>query len=238
MDKTKIANYVALGAALVAVTSAVAAGSAIRDLTYAQEKLSVSVERSAQTALEAESLAYEKYYELKAEADDAAREAFYLEQESIAEAERKAESIGSTIRVINYDEYRGLLETEDRFVIEVSRDTCPYCMNLSYIIKDMDTHGVDVYVLNLEEYRGTNFYDDVKAEFGITYVPTLFFIEGGSVKYCLNSPLEDNLANVASADERARIRRETADKVEAFILGAIGEGEVINEEPYTKAAEN
>lgn len=238
MEKTKIANYVAISASVVAVVSAVTASFAVRNLDYAQKRLSVSVEQSAQKALDAESAAYEKYYILKAEADDAAREAFYAEQKAIAEAERLSECIGSTIRVINYDDYRNLLETKDRFVIEVSRDTCPYCMNLSYIIKDMDTHGVDAYVLNLEEYRGTDFYDEIKKEFGITYVPTLFFIEDGNVKYCMNSPLEDNLANVASAEERARIRRETAEKVEEFILGAIGQGEIINEEPYTKIAEN
>ena len=238
MEKTKIANYIAVGAAVVAVTTAAAAGSAIRDMTYAQEKLSASVEQNAKAVLEAESLAYEKYYELKAEADEAARDGFYAEQESIAEAERLANSIGTIIHVINYEDYKKLQETKDRFLIEVSRDTCPYCMNLSYIIKDMDTHGIDTYVLNLEEYRGTNFYDEIKKEFGIAYVPTLFFIENGTVKYCMNSPLEDNLSNVTSADERARIRRETAEKVEKFILGAIGQGEVINEEPYTKAAEN
>lgn len=238
METTRFTAYMAATAASVSLCAAFLSGMAVQKVTAAEKNVTESIDQNMQRILSEESTAYEKYYAIKAEEDKARRDAFYAEQAALLEKEREADRIGTTIRVINYDDYQKLLSEKDRFLVEVSRDTCPYCMNLSYIIKDMDTHGIDVYVLNLEEYRGTGFYDEVKKQFGITYVPTLFFIEKGVVRYCLNSPLKENLASVSSAEERAEIRQQAAEKVDAFILGAIGEGELINEEPMTKPAED
>ena len=143
-------------------------------------------------------------------------------------------SVGKTLTIIDYDGYRELLRRKESFLLEVSRVTCPYCVNLAYILKDADSQGLDMYILDLEDLRGTDPYDEVKEEFGIDYVPTLFYVEEGKVRYCMNSPLREDLSSVGTNAERDAVRKRVLSEVERFILGAAGKAAAVNEAPARK----
>lgn len=143
--------------------------------------------------------------------------------------------VGRTVTLINYDEYRGLSDAGESFLVEVSRITCPYCAYVEHVLAETDLHGTAAYVLDLEEYRGTGRYDEIKAEFGITYVPTFFYVRDGRPALCMNNPLPENILGAETTNgERAETRRETMERIEAFVLGATGEGVLIDEEPLAE----
>lgn len=146
-------------------------------------------------------------------------------------AEPKAETAETGVKVIDYEEYRNLIENKETFVVDIARISCPFCSVVYYLHDKIDSKNLPVYYLDLEKYYNMPAYEEHKGELGITYVPTFFYVENGEVKYTMNNPLDEAYYDEnVTGDTRMELQKKALDKINAFIAGAAGEGEVINEE--------
>ena len=147
-----------------------------------------------------------------------------------------AESRLSRTERISYEEFKNLQASGKDFYLLIARPTCRYCAIVDDYLsfRDNSDLAAPVYFLSLEADRGTERYDEIKRDVGIDYVPTLRFYKNGGSLYNLNNPLDGSYFDEGATNEsRNAIYADMADKIEAFIAGAEGRGEVINEEVKT-----
>ena len=140
-------------------------------------------------------------------------------------SETKIETIDRT----GFDE---LCAKKQSFIVMFGRVSCKQCAVVEYVLDNIKDSPIPIYKFDMEKCYGTDEYDAIKNEVGINYVPTLFYYEDGEQKYCKNNPLPDGYYDSEqTAEGRHALRVTTRENIEAFINGAIGKGEVINEIP-------
>ncbi len=140
---------------------------------------------------------------------------------------------------ISYEEFKNLQSADEDFFLLIARPTCRFCAIVDEYLSFRDNSDLDapVYFLSLEADRGTERYDEIKRDVGIDFVPTFRYYKAGEPLYNLNNPLDGSYFDEGATNESRNAGfSEMADKIEAFIRGAEGRGEVINEE--VKAAES
>ena len=143
------------------------------------------------------------------------------------------------VRTITYDELLAMEESGESFILLASRVTCRYCALVEYLLPEAADGRLPVYIFDLEPFRGTDDYDGMKEHLGMTYIPTFFYFENGKIKYTMNNPMPDEYFDQdATAESRAQVRKETLDRINAFIDGAVGRAEPINEALITEAVDN
>ena len=153
----------------------------------------------------------------------------------VREEETKGSHLSRTEK-ISYDEFKKLQASGEDFFLLIARPTCRYCAIVDDYLsfRDNSDLAAPVYFLSLEADRGTEKYDEIKHDVGIDYVPTLRFYKNGEALYNLNNPLDGSYFDEDATNEsRNALYAEMTDKIEAFIAGAEGRGEVINEEVKT-----
>ena len=139
----------------------------------------------------------------------------------------------SRTRKITYEEYEKLLDGKEDFFLLVARPTCRFCAIVDEYLSFRDNSDLPapVYFLSLESIRGTDRYDEVKHDIGLDFVPTFRYYKGGKSLYNLNNPLDGSYFEEGATNEsRNAAYAEMAEKVEAFLSGAVGNGPVINED--------
>lgn len=141
-------------------------------------------------------------------------------------------SMAKTTR-ISYERFKELELSNESFFLLVARPTCRFCAVVDDYLafRDNSDLNVPVYFISLESMRGTDFYNEVKADIGLDYVPTFRYYENGKMLYNLNNPLDRSyFDDTATNESRNAVYAEMTDKIEAFIDGATGRGDVINED--------
>ena len=134
---------------------------------------------------------------------------------------------------ISYERFKELESSNESFFLLVARPTCRFCAVVDDYLafRDNSDLKVPVYFVSLESMRGTDLYNEIKADIGLDFVPTFRYYEGGKMLYNLNNPLDRSyFDDTATNESRNAVYAEMADKIEAFIAGAAGRGEVINED--------
>lgn len=149
-------------------------------------------------------------------------------------AESKARH--SQAEKISYEEFKNLQSGGEDFFLLIARPTCRFCAIVDDYLTFRDNSDLTapVYFLSLEADRGTERYDEIKRDVGIDFVPTFRYYKAGESLYNLNNPLDGSYFDEDATNEsRNTVYAEMADKIEAFINGAEGRGDVINEEVKT-----
>jgi predicted bacteriocin transport accessory protein len=144
---------------------------------------------------------------------------------------KKSVTIPPTVEKIGIEEYRDLIASKKEFILYIGRSSCHYCAIVSASLDNFVDQGIPIYSLELEQYYPSKEYDSIKAELGIVYVPSFRYIKNGDAVYNMNSPLNDQYYE--SGSNRTQMRVEMESKILAFIRGALGTGEVVNEKIKT-----
>ena len=134
---------------------------------------------------------------------------------------------------ISYEHFKELIAANESFFLLVARPTCRFCALVDNYLSFRDNSDlqIPIYFLSLESARGTDFYNEVKADIGIDYVPTFRYYGNGEMLYNLNNPRDRSYFDENATNEsRNAVYAQMADKIEAFIAGATGRGEVVNED--------
>lgn len=141
---------------------------------------------------------------------------------------KKSVVIPPTVKKIGIEEYHDLIEDKKEFILYIGRSSCRYCAIVSASLDKFVNQGIPIYSLELEQYYPSKEYDSIKDELGIVYVPSFKYINNGAAVYYMNSPLDDQYYE--SGSDRTQMRVEMESKILAFIHGALGTGEIVNEE--------
>lgn len=133
---------------------------------------------------------------------------------------------------VNYVDFSGfqeLIDQEEDFILYVGRSSCKICAIVYGSIHKFVGHGADIYVLNLEELRGTDIYNKIKGELGFYYMPCFKAFQDGKEIAHLNNPLSDSYFE-SGADYKSLLE-EMENNVISFIDGFTGKGPFVTEEP-------
>lgn len=133
------------------------------------------------------------------------------------------------ISYITAEEFHQMRDAKASFVLYVGRSSCQYCAITFSILSTLTDLPVDIKVLDLEPYYGTEQYQLIKDELGISYVPAFFYFDNAQPKYFMNSPVSDTYFN--SDKNRDSELNKVREKIIGFIDGAAGLSLPINEAP-------
>lgn len=133
------------------------------------------------------------------------------------------------VHYVDYEDYQHLISEEEDFILYIGRSSCKICAIVSGSIHKFAEHGEDIYVLNLEEYRGTDLYSSIKEDIGFNYVPCFKAYEHGKEIAHLNNPLDS--AYFQDGADYATLIGEMETRVYSFIDGISGVGPLITETP-------
>lgn len=136
------------------------------------------------------------------------------------------------VTVVSYDELKDMIASGEPFIAYFHRSSCEICAVVSESLPNFLGHDMKLVSFNMEDYMGSDEYNEVKKEFNFSYFPTFKYYSNGAEVANLNNPLSSDYYNTEIGAERAEIRDSMEAHVIDFIEGAAGKSELINEEPY------
>lgn len=137
-----------------------------------------------------------------------------------------------TVTVVSYDELNDMITSGDSFIAYFHRSSCEICAVVSESLPQFLGHGMKIVSFNMEDYLGSDEYDEIKKQLNFSYFPTFKYYSGGAEVANLNNPLSGDYFDTDIGTERAKIRDSMEEHVIDFIEGAAGKSELIHEEPY------
>ena len=142
-------------------------------------------------------------------------------------------SIMPTFTEITYEELKPLYEKETSFFLYVHRSSCKTCAIVSDCLNDFAAQGTPLYTLNMENYLGSEIYDEIKSDLGFYYVPCFQFIQNGKTMAHLDNPLPDHYFDTEIGSERAAIRETMKETVFHFMQACQREDYDAYQKPLT-----
>ena len=139
--------------------------------------------------------------------------------------------IPDQIHYTDYEGYKDLISNEEDFVLYIGRSSCKICAIVTGSIHKFADHEADVYVLNLEDVRGTDAYDEIKNDIGFYYMPCFKAYDDGVEIAHMNNPLDDSYFDEGA--DYAALLSEMELRITEFLDGAVGKGPLIDEEPMS-----
>jgi len=135
------------------------------------------------------------------------------------------------IQTVNYDELNDMIEDGESFIAYYHRSSCQMCAIVSDSLPKYAGLGIPVVSFNMEDYMGTDEYDQIKESLNFTYFPTFKYYSDGKEAANLNCPLSGDYYDTEYGPDRQRERKRMEEKLESFIKGAAGLSPIVHEEP-------
>lgn len=148
---------------------------------------------------------------------------------------RSGKASAQTLQKVQYVSYSELSDGEnlsEKYILYIGRSSCRFCAVVSGSLHKFENRELPIYILDLEEYRGQKEYEEIKKKLKFEYMPCFKYYENGVEKYHMNNPLSETYFE--DGTNLTEIREQMYKKIAAFIDGACGTGEIINEEPQSR----
>lgn len=131
------------------------------------------------------------------------------------------------LNYVNYEELKDTLQNKDSFILYIGRPSCKICAIVSNSLHKFIDNKLPIYILDMEPYRDTDQYETIKKELNFYFMPNFKYYEYGEQLYHMNSPLDDSYFSESAP--RMDLKESMEIKIQQFIDGAAGTGQVINE---------
>lgn len=161
----------------------------------------------------------------------------YDEGYSAGESEGVAKDRAGQVQTMNYETFRALnSQSPYTGVIYIGRAACPYCSLVTDYMRSVTELPLPVYYVSLEPYYNSPYYEDFKAELGISSVPTFIYYKDGAPQYYMKSPVAEGYFD-ESGQERVDAYNEMTDRIRAFIEGCAKDDPAAVESVWADAEE-
>lgn len=101
----------------------------------------------------------------------------------------------TTIKIINFDEFKKIKESSPDYIIALSRPTCEYCQTtIPRLIRALDENNIsELFFLNTDKLTSSE-KSALVSEYHVEGVPTIYFKSGsGSESMIVGEGTEDEL---------------------------------------------